>query len=356
MSQDPLQATPPLSEPIDIRAKPPSPRRLSRRVLLAGALCFGAIIAAALLIGLSDRPSRFHQAEERAPNAQSATPETLRALPGRYGVAQLDNAAPEASRDMLWGDRGPSEDLALPADSAWREPDRAPTRPAPTPAEAPPSPILYRRAAEPANAGASEGGRGSGEQYIAAPSQFLIQAGAVLPAALVNGLNSDLPGSVIAQITAPVYDSVTGRHLLVPQGARLIGSYRSRPSHGERRLFLSWDRLIMPNGASIALGEMEATDVAGASGLQDEVDHHLGATSGAILLSALMSVLANEAEEESDTRVRPSLGDAAAQQAAQTGARIVDRELDVGPTLRVRPGAPVRVLVTRDLLLRPYPQ
>jgi type IV secretion system protein VirB10 len=99
---------------------------------------------------------------------------------------------------------------------------------------------------------------------------------------------------------------------------------------------------------------MEATDPSGASGLYDGVDQHLGALAGAIALSSLMSVVANEAEDDGDNGLGPSVGDAAAQQAAQAGGRIVDRELDVRPTLRVRPGAPVRVLVTRDLVLRPY--
>ena len=110
----------------------------------------------------------------------------------------------------------------------------------------------------------------------------------------------------------------------------------------------------MPDGTSLTLEDMDATDPSGASGLYDSVDHHVGALAGAIALSALMSVVASEAEDDEANSLRPSIGDAAAQQAAQTGGHIVDRELEVRPTLRVRPGAPVRVLVTRDLALRPY--
>ena len=176
----------------------------------------------------------------------------------------------------------------------------------------------------------------------------------MIPAALVTAVNSDLPGRVIAQVTAPVYDSVTGRHLLIPQGARLIGTYESEVLYGDTRVFLGWDRIIMPNGWSLDLGGMAATDPGGAAGVSDKTDNHLGRLGGAIALSAVLSIVANEAESDDEQGFGRSLGDAAAQEAARTGGRIVDRELNVRPTLRVRPGAPVRVLVTHDLTLSPY--
>ena len=184
-------------------------------------------------------------------------------------------------------------------------------------------------------------------------SPFELQAGAVIPAALVTAVNSDLPGRVIAQVTAPVYDSVTGDHLLIPQGARLIGTYDSANVYGDTRVMLVWNRIIMPNGWSLQLGGMEATDPSGAAGLPARTDNHLDRLAGAIGISAVLSILANEAE---DTRkgesLTQSVGDAAAQEASRVGGKIVDRELNVRPTLRVRPGAPVRVLVSRDIQLR----
>jgi type IV secretion system protein VirB10 len=187
--------------------------------------------------------------------------------------------------------------------------------------------------------------------YIAPRSPFELQAGAVIPAAL----NSDLPGRVIAQVTAPVYDSVTGDYLLIPQGARLIGTYDSANVYGDNRVFLVWNRIIMPNGWSLQLAGMEATDPTGAAGLSDRTDNHLDRLGGAIGLSAVLSILANEAEDTSDDRsLTQSVGDAAAQEAARVGGRIIHRQLNVRPTLRVRPGTPVRVLVTRDIQLRPY--
>ena len=153
-----------------------------------------------------------------------------------------------------------------------------------------------------------------------------------------------------------MYDTVTGQHLLIPQGSRLIGTYANGTRYGDRRLLLVWNRLILPNGWSINLQDMNTTDPGGASGLTDRTDNHLGRLGIAVGLSAIISVVANEAEDddENSNSLSQSVGDAAAQQAAQTGARIVDRELEVRPTLRVRAGAPVRVLVTRDIELRPY--
>lgn len=177
----------------------------------------------------------------------------------------------------------------------------------------------------------------------------------MIPAALATELNSDLPGRVIAQVTGPVYDSVTGNHLLIPQGSRLIGTYDNGVRYGDRRILLVWNRLIFPNGWSINLQGMQGADPSGAAGLSDRTDHHFDRLIGAIGLSAIISVVANNAEDdEEDGALGQSVGDAAAQEAARTGGRMIDRELSVHPTLRVRAGAPVRVLVMRDIQLRLY--
>jgi type IV secretion system protein VirB10 len=191
--------------------------------------------------------------------------------------------------------------------------------------------------------------------YAPPRSPYTIHAGATISAALITALNSDQPGRVIAQVSENVFDSVTGETLLIPQGARLIGSYDADTAYGERRLLVVWNRLIMPNGWSIPLSAMPGADAAGSAGLTGEVDAHIGRIAVASLISAVLGVAANESEDEDDARLSQSIGDAAAQQAAQTGSRIVDRELNVRPTLRIRAGARVRVLVSQDIQLRPYP-
>src|SRR4029077_5676053 len=121
-------------------------------------------------------------------------------------------------------------------------------------------------------------------------SPFVIQAGTIIPAALITGIRSDLPGQITAQVTETVYDSPTGRFLLIPQGARLIGIYDSQVAFGQSRVLLFWTRLIMPNGRSIVLERQPGADTAGFSGLEDEVDNHWGALFKAALLSTLLGV------------------------------------------------------------------
>lgn len=359
------------SPDISIRAKPPSPRRLSRKVLLGGALVMASIIAFAVLYGLSERPAR-RQAADVESAAASGPPDSIRMAPQDYGAGDL------GAVEGVMLEPGNAENLAPPAaDNIWTG-----ERPVSAGAEtaAAPDPELTARAApilftaDNASTNASGATAPDGERHSAflarqrggeyrlegrlAPprSRYEVLAGAVIPAALQTELNSDVPGRVIAQVTAPVFDSVTGRYLLIPQGARLIGAYDSATAYGDRRLLLVWNRLILPNGWSIDLQGMEGSDASGASGVRDRTDNHLARLAGAVALSAIISVVANEAEDDDQPSLAPSIGDAAAQEAARTGGRIVDRELEVRPTLRVRAGAPVRVLVTRDMVLRPYRQ
>ena len=118
----------------------------------------------------------------------------------------------------------------------------------------------------------------------------MLQAGNVIPASLITGIRSDLPGQITAQVTENVYDSPTGRFLLIPQGARLIGIYDSQVAFGQSRVLLVWTRLIMPNGRSIVLERQPGADTAGYAGLEDEVDNHWGALFKAALLSTLLGV------------------------------------------------------------------
>jgi len=357
---------------VDIRAHPPSPKRLSRRVLMTGAGVLGLTVTLAVFAGLSDRPARADGVPEQGrASAASALPEGLASLPANYSTTLASPARdPGAPRDMLWGDAGPPEgfgeaDLYLPDDSDWSDTGEETAydyeyaaAPPPPKAEPAPAPLFFdKRATDsltPAAAGKASATDPRPGAYRPPASPYELQAGTVIPAALVTAVNSDLPGKVIAQVTAPVYDSISGDHLLIPQGARLIGTYESEVLYGDTRVFLAWDRIIMPNGWSLDLGGMAATDPSGAAGISDRTDNHLGRLGGAIALSAVLSVIANEAESDNEAGFTRSLGDTAAQEAARTGGRIVDRELTIRPTLRVRPGAPVRVLVTHDLSLTPY--
>jgi type IV secretion system protein VirB10 len=189
-------------------------------------------------------------------------------------------------------------------------------------------------------------------------SRFVVQAGSVISAALITGIRSDLPGQIMAHVTEPLFDSLSGQTLLVPQGARLIGIYDSHITQGQSRVLLVWTRLIMPNGRSIVLERQPGADTAGYAGLHDEVDLHWGELFKAALLSTLLGVGA-ELGSGSDagsgnSAILQALRRGAGDSLNQTGQQIVRRNLNIQPTLTIRPGFPVRVIVNRDLVLEPY--
>ena len=184
-------------------------------------------------------------------------------------------------------------------------------------------------------------------------SPFVLQAGTVISAALITGIRSDLPGQITAQVTENIYDSPTGRILLVPQGTRLIGQYDNGVQFGQRRVLLVWNRLIMPNGRSIVLERQPGADTQGYAGLEDGVDYHWWDLAKAAALSTLLGVGAELATDDNDRLIR-AIRDGAQDTVNQAGQQIVQRQLQVAPTLTIRPGFPVRVIVTRDLVLEPY--
>jgi type IV secretory pathway VirB10-like protein len=187
-----------------------------------------------------------------------------------------------------------------------------------------------------------------------AASPFIIQAGTIIPGALLTGIRSDLPGEITAQVTEHVYDSLSGQALLIPQGSRLIGSYDSQVAFGQSRVLLVWTRLILTNGKSILLDRQKGADVAGYSGLEDEVDNHWGALFKAAAASTLLSVGSQVAVGNSDNQLQQAMAQGAALGFNQIGRQIIGRNLNIQPTLTIRPGFPVRVIVNRDLILESY--
>ncbi|RZF64820.1 TrbI/VirB10 family protein [Sphingomonas populi] len=193
----------------------------------------------------------------------------------------------------------------------------------------------------------------SAERLSAPVSPYVVQAGSVISAALITGLRSDLPSQVTAQVTENVYDSPTGRILLVPQGSRLVADYDDQVGFGQRRVLLAWTRLILPDGRSIVLERQPAGDAAGFGGLEDKLDEHWIGLAKAAGLSTLLSFGADLATNSDDDLVR-ALREGGQTTFNQAGQEIVRRQLNIPPTLTIRPGFPVRVLVSRDLVLEPW--
>jgi type IV secretory pathway VirB10-like protein len=185
-------------------------------------------------------------------------------------------------------------------------------------------------------------------------SPYEVLAGTVISASLLTGLDSDLPGMVTAQITEDVHDSVSGRILLIPHGSRLIGGYDSVIAFGQSRALLVWRRIVMPDGSSIQIDNLPATDAAGYAGLEDQVDYHTWTLLRGIAMSTLLGVGTQVTFGNGQSNLVQAIQQSTQESANQAGQRIVEKDINIQPTIMVRPGWPLRVIVHKDFILRPY--
>ncbi|KNG92077.1 TrbI/VirB10 family protein [Pseudaestuariivita atlantica] len=362
-----------------LRADPPRVTRISRRVIVGLGVVAGLGIGAALIYGLQ-RPDRTAAPEELVTTDRRQPADGLRDLPGSYdaiprlgpplpgdlGGGILDaqqRGQPIAAPSLAVPTMDPAEQQRLAELEAARVSDLFfQTRPG-----APVSPGFQMPPAAPGSSLAATPETDPRQAFLTAPtdrrtvapdrvqspaSPYLLQAGSVIPAALITGIRSDLPGQITAQVTQNVYDSPTGSLLLIPQGTRLIGAYDDSVTVGQRRVLLVWTRLIFPDGRSLVLERQPGADSAGYAGLEDRVDNHWGSILRAAGLSTLLAVGAELSLDEED-RLARALRDGALDTINEAGQRIVQRQLEVPPTLTIRPGFPVRVIVTRDLVFAP---
>jgi type IV secretion system protein VirB10 len=378
-------------EAMRLRPALPCVTRLSRKVLLGLGIAFSLGIGGALIYAIRERerdapPKELVATDNRAtpdglirlPKDYSAIPRLGPPLPGDLGrpILSAQNAgkavpappmgmatgttaqmSPEEQRRIQEVDAArtarlfaasngaattvPAAPLILPADLSQGNQPSGASGAAQNPRQA----FL---------AGAGERGAVSDARITAPVSPNILQAGAIIPIALLTGIRSDLPGQVTAQVTANVHDSPTGNILLIPQGTRIIGDYDSEVAFGQRRVLLAWNRLIFPNGRSIALDRQPGADAQGFAGLQDGVDYHWGQMARAAGLSTILGIGAELGSSSDESVILRALRRGAADSISDTGRQIVDRQLDVPPTLTVRAGFVARIIVTRDLVLEPY--
>ncbi|CAN5500620.1 TrbI/VirB10 family protein [soil metagenome] len=386
MSPDLDPAEEAIAKTLRLRGDPAPVARLSRRALIVT----GVLVAVGLFgaVGWS-----LVQRERARPPAtdvpQPAQPsERVTALPRGYegpaGVAPLGPPLPgDLGRPMLKAQReGKATDWPRDAGAAFSgegndaapssvSPSSAPGAQGDAPAQAR---IVARRAARQSGlfAAAAQGGEGrpapasldtvaqadaritSAERLQAPASPYVLQAGSVIPAALVTGLRSDGPGLAIAQVTQDVHDSLGGGVLLIPAGSRLVGEYDADIQDGQSRLRVAWTRLILPSGRSIVLDKLPAADAQGMAGLQDGVDRHGRSLLAAAGLSTLLAIGVEAGGDSDEDGLVRALRRAGSTTASQVGQQVVGKRLDLKPTLTIRPGAPLRVLLSRDLVLEPY--
>lgn len=374
----------------ELRLHAPAPPvvRLSRKALITLGVVASTAIAGAVAFALAQQSGGTDAAELYQTDGQHP-PEAMAALPADYAslapkpggdVPRLGPPLPgDLGRPMLAAGQtssAPAIGSAGSAEPASSGPSAAQQAAAQERDSARTSHLFAedaQGASQPATSPVASGGAGAhaaGEGASSASatetadvnparlqppaSPYVVQAGAVIPAALVTGLRSDLPGQVIAQVTQNLYDSLTGRILLAPQGSKLIGTYDSQLVFGQSRVFLAWNRIILPNGKSLDLPREPGADVAGYAGLQDGVDHHWHALFGAALLSTILAVGTQAGASDTDSALIQALREGAAGSLNQAGEQVISKTLSLSPTLTIRPGFPLRVLVTRDLVLEPY--
>ena len=377
-----------------LRPEPPRVTRLSRKVLIGLGAAGSLMISGALYSALQTR-NGAGQGQELYSTDNRTTPDGLAGLPKDYsGVPKLGPPLPgDLGRPILnaqsAGQPVPAPVMATPNSGPSPEEQRraqeleaartarlfasTETRPASTGTATQPATTVAPQpdlaslglAPQPATPSAQDrqlaflnqtpDKRTVSPDRVAAPaSANVLQAGAVIPAALITGIRSDLPGQITAQVTENVYDSPTGKILLVPQGTRVVGQYDSGVGFGQRRVLLVWTRLIFPNGRSIVLERQPGADAEGYAGLEDGVDYHWGELFKAAVLSTILSVGAEAGTSDSENNLAQAIRMGASNSISQTGQQIVGRQLNIAPTLTIRPGFPIRVLVTRDLVLEPY--
>lgn len=413
---DPVEAAPsqPASAPtpapnLRLRGDPPRVMQLSRKALAVLGLVAGVGVGGALIYAL--RPAHQKAAAELYNTDSRTTADGLASAPKDYGQAPPlgpplpgDLGRPIVSAQQRGVDIPPppiGAGAGSPADTtaanaaqaarqrAQQERDSARTSKlflgagAPTAAAAPdlgtPGPLASATAGPPtADAAAlaaqtedaAQNGQAGKRAFMTAqidhrtagldrlaapPSPYVVQAGSVIAAALITGIRSDLPGQITAQVTENIYDSPTGRILLIPQGSKLVGEYDSQISFGQNRVLLAWNRLILPGGPSIVLERQPGADAAGFAGLQDKTNYHWGDIAKAALLSTVLGIGAEVGSNDDDDLTR-AIRRGTSDTVNQTGQQIVRRQLNIQPTLTIRPGYPVRVIVTRDLVLSPVAQ
>lgn len=383
---------PPDPAAFQLRGQPPRVMRLSRKALAVVGVAAGLGIGGSLIYAL--RPPGAHHAAElyntdgRAGEAITAGPKDYAAprlgppLPGDLGrpivsAQERGTAVPPPPIGRTPTDpRAQAEAAARQREAQERDAARTSTvfmggsrvgTPAPAPvviasgsAAADPSGQVGAQPGATSDQGAKRAflARESSQRTVsverlAAPtSPNIVQAGSIIPAALIAGIRSDLPGQITAQVTQNVYDSPTGRILLIPQGARLIGEYDSEVAAGQTRVLLAWDRLILPDGRSIILDRQPGADAGGYAGLQGRVDQHWGNLLKAAAISTLLGVGAELGADGDDALTR-ALRRGSQDTINQSGQQIVRRQLDQKPTLTIRSGYPLRVVLTRDLILEP---
>ncbi|MGE0768104.1 MAG: TrbI/VirB10 family protein [Hyphomicrobiaceae bacterium] len=399
-------------ETLELRARPRPVTRINRKVLIGGAAVVLLLVALLVLVALQPPKLQVGAPPELINVENKPTPESLARLPASYdgvrterppepvrppsGIPKLTEVSgdpidqtEQMERARLARMAGQARDSqvffrlqlkAPPQESATRTEPASQSRSAPSAGDtgvltalrtADQARTLAAGNLEPTGTDATESLRkltflrSGPEKEIYNPhglqspaSPYQLMAGTVIAASLVTGLNSDLPGFVIAQVTENIFDTVSGRYLLLPQGSRLIGKYDNVVAFGQERALVIWQRIIMPDGSSVVIDSLPATDTGGYAGLTDQVDLHTWQLLKGIALATVLGVgselVFGGLGGSGDSDLIRALQLSTQSTTNRAGQRLIERHLNVQPTITVRPGWPLRVIVHKDIILRPY--
>jgi len=380
-------------ETLVLRARPAPAIRFKRGLIVALTAIAIAVLVATAWFAL--KPRSFHLAGEQSDSTEpaKAPSDTLSALPASYGDAPklgpplpgdlgrpilnhqqamaTETAPPQgptpeqaahAAREQAAAERKAARESALLVQTSGPSGQAAAVAPA-APGEEPAGdapklaldpdrdPNAQQRKADFVSARDREGDINP-HAIRPAASPYLLSAGSVIAASLITGLRSDLPGLVTAQVTERVFDSATGRLLLIPQGARLIGTYDSVVAFGQKRALVVWQRIIFPDGRSLRIENVPATDPAGYAGLADKVDFHTWTILKGVAISTLLGV-GSSLTFTGESDLVQAIRESTQQNVSRAGDQLTSRNLQIQPTISIRPGTPVRLVVHRDLVLAP---
>jgi type IV secretion system protein VirB10 len=209
-----------------------------------------------------------------------------------------------------------------------------------------------------------QGDRWKLDQDMQAPrSRFEVRAGGVIPGVMISGVNSDLPGQIMGQVSQDVYDTATGKQLLIPQGTRLVGTYNSNVAYGQSAVLIAWQRLVFPDGKALDISAMPGADMAGYAGFRDQVNnHYVRIFASALLMSGVTAAASYATDRNSNTGTTFSqptasseLSQALGQQLGQVTAQMIAKNLNIAPTIEIRPGYRFNIIVVKDLdFTKPY--
>ena len=385
-------------ETLALRGQPPQAIRFRRSVIIG--LAAGSSLALMATAWIALRPPVFELvsgAPEKAPPPRPPA-DALQSMPATYeDVPKLGPPLPgDLGRPILEHQRANAREMEAsgidrPGDNPHADPDRlaadrerlnaerkavreavllVPLRERADPAPPGAAPEIRRASrgevssVQETRAGDGKAGfvatRDAGDEInihplLPAASPDLVAAGSAIAGSLITGINSDTPGLVIAQVTEQVFDTPTGKRLLIPQGARLIGRYDHVVAFGQRRALIVWQRILWPDGSSLRLENVPATDPSGYAGLADKVNFHSWQLLQGAVISTLLGVGSNLTFSDESDLVR-AIRESTQQNAARAGDQLTSRNLGIQPTITIRPGAAVRLVVHRDLILTPWKQ